>query len=939
MRYKSRSRALAASALAASLGLAGLGLVAPAANAAPATTDRIAGQDRYETAADIADASYPAADTVVLTTGEKLPDALSANPIAGANDAPILLTLTDSIPASTQAALTGIDPTNIIIVGGTAAVSQAVEDELKADGYTVTREAGTDRFKTAAEVALEVGVAPDVDADGAGTQAAMPTVALANGLTGLPDAVAASPMLHKFAVPLLLTGPDTLNEDAAAAIDALGAEQVLILGGTAAISSAIEQGLQADGINAERLAGNDRWGTATAIADFELDFLGFDAATTYIASGFSLADALAGGPVASSTNSPIVLVSETSVPAPTSTWIEDNAADIDEIIALGGTAVINDSVLTEAAALADEGATTNQTFVVSPTGPQTAEAGTVQQFSFSGITPGSRVDIQLVDCSNVATDANGVTTFSGTNPGGANNVAQNDNAPTAAVTVVNGVASGTTDQVVVPSSGTVTFSVDTTGDAGTCYVAVVFNDADDDDRIDLGANGQPTEAFGNSGDVTVVAAEAADNFSNPGTVTYVDLASNLFSTANGTFYYDSNDEFILAGTPSNTALTMEQFEARLSVGDSVAGTYRSNPANQSSFTLTDAAPVAPASVTAQTPGDDGQTANAGKQGVQLNFPQSGTATTASYNVYRATAIQPTVIGQSPTCPTSPTAYSVVGTVADTATATEYWFLDTTAQPAPSATPTNPQYCYFVTAVDMTGDEGPASSNTGPVTASAATTASTMGFQANADSRYVDANTVEVDYNNTVNAATLATNGSDFIVTATTTGANPVSEDITVQSAAVVGNGTDATTGDVVRIITSEAIPAGTVVTVTSKVGTDGNTVCAGTTTTNCQPAGQTVQLQRDISGPTATSNNVVATDTTQVITFSEAIIPATLTCADITTNSTETCTGIVMSGGDTVATVTYSDALEAADVLTLAANSVTDLAGNSGPAAALNETV
>ncbi len=355
MRYKSRSRALAASALAATVGLAGLGLVAPAAGAAPAETDRIAGVNRYETAADIAQLALPNADTVVLTTGEKLPDALSANPIAGAEDAPILLTLPASIPTFTQQALDAIDPTNVIIVGGTSAVSTAVENELEADGFTVTREAGIDRFETAAEVAREVGVAPDIDADGTGGEPALATVAIANGLTGLPDAVAASPMLHQMDIPLLLTGPDTLNEDAAAAIEDLGAEQALLLGGTAAISLAIEQGLEADGVNAERLAGTDRWGTAAAIADFEIDRLGFDAATTYIASGFSLADALAGGPLASVTNSPIVLVAETSAPAPTARWIEDNAADIDEIIALGGTAVINDTVLAEAAELADEG--------------------------------------------------------------------------------------------------------------------------------------------------------------------------------------------------------------------------------------------------------------------------------------------------------------------------------------------------------------------------------------------------------------------------------------------------------------------------------------------------------------------------------------------------------------------------------------------------------
>lgn len=371
MRFESRSRALATSALAASLGLAGLALTAPPAGAAPAETDRVAGADRYETASDIATRSYPDADTVVLTTGEKLPDALSANPIAGSGDAPILLTLTDSIPESTQAALDGIAPSNVIIVGGTTAVSDAVQQALEEDGYSVTRQAGDDRFGTAADVAGAVGTAPDIDADGEGSSAAAPTVALANGLTGLPDAVAASPMLHRMSVPLLLTGPDPLNEDAAAAISDLGAEQVLLLGGTSAISGDVERQLQDDGVAVERIAGTDRWGTAGAIADLEVDALGFEPASTYLASGLSVADALAGGPLASSSNAPIVLASASSVPGPTADWLEGRAAGIDEVTALGGTAVIGDDVLEEAATLAD-GSGDAGTVTVTPTDGDTS---------------------------------------------------------------------------------------------------------------------------------------------------------------------------------------------------------------------------------------------------------------------------------------------------------------------------------------------------------------------------------------------------------------------------------------------------------------------------------------------------------------------------------------------------------------------------------------
>jgi len=383
MRFKSRSRALAAAALSATVALAGLTTVAAPAGAAPAETDRVAGQNRYGTAAAAATRAFPGgADVVVLTTGEQIPDALSANPIAGENDAPILLATRNSVPAETQAALAALDPETIIIVGGTSAISAAVETGLEGAGFTVQREAGEDRFETAAEVARAVGEAPAIDADGTGSQTARPTVALANGVTGLADAVSAAPMLHQEEIPLLLTSGDTLNADAAAAIEDLGATQVIILGGTAVIPASVEQALEADGINAERLAGGDRFGTAAAIADFEVDFLGFDAATTFLASGFSLVDALAGGPLASVENGPIVLVSETDVPAPTADWLEDNAADVDEVVAIGGTAVINDGVLDEAADLADEGTVASATIR-----PELLSAQIVETVTAGNATP------------------------------------------------------------------------------------------------------------------------------------------------------------------------------------------------------------------------------------------------------------------------------------------------------------------------------------------------------------------------------------------------------------------------------------------------------------------------------------------------------------------------------------------------------------------------
>jgi hypothetical protein len=337
----------------------------------------------------------------------------------------------------------------------------------------------------------------------------------------------------------------------------------------------------------------------------------------------------------------------------------------------------------------------NQSFTVTPAEGMTVENGASQQFTFSGITSDT-VDIELFDCSNVSTDENGVSTFSGTNPGGTGNVAQEDDAPAAGISVVNGTANGGADEAD-SADGTISFTVDTAGTE--CFVAVVYSDTDDDDRLDLQPNGEPSEAFANSGDINVIAPEAGDNTANPGAVTAVNKAENYFGTAQGTFYYDANDEYMLEGEASDLA----EFEQLLSVGDTVAGNYRSNAANQSTFNLSDDAPVAPATVTATGTDNAVDANNTGKGGIEVALSDSTTGTVAAYRVFRSTQPVPTVTGETAQCQaTDSPAYSQVGTVEDDQNGGTYYFLDSTAQ-APVTGADTPVYCYYVVAVDEAGD--------------------------------------------------------------------------------------------------------------------------------------------------------------------------------------------------------------------------------------------
>ena len=129
--------------------------------------DRVAGKNRYATAAQIAMQSYDDVDTVYIATGNQFADALvGAAPAAqgmtmdtmspmttpDGDPAPVLLTRVGSLPGVTKAALTELEPSNIVILGGPVAVSDAVEEELE-DYGTVTRVHGQDRYQTAARIA------------------------------------------------------------------------------------------------------------------------------------------------------------------------------------------------------------------------------------------------------------------------------------------------------------------------------------------------------------------------------------------------------------------------------------------------------------------------------------------------------------------------------------------------------------------------------------------------------------------------------------------------------------------------------------------------------------------------------------------------------------------------------------------------------------------
>lgn len=190
-------------------------------------TTRLAGANRYATAAAIANAAFaPNVPTAFISTGANFPDALAGAPASQVFGGPLLLVSQWSTPTETRNALSALKPQRIVILGGTAVVSPTVAAQL--DAYTtgpVLRWSGADRYATAAAVAAQAF-------------ASAGSAYVASGL-GFPDALAGGPSAGAALGPLLLTAPATLPTPTRQQLQRLKPVRVFVLGGTSVISNGV----------------------------------------------------------------------------------------------------------------------------------------------------------------------------------------------------------------------------------------------------------------------------------------------------------------------------------------------------------------------------------------------------------------------------------------------------------------------------------------------------------------------------------------------------------------------------------------------------------------------------------------------------------------------------------------------------------------------------
>lgn len=293
------------------------------------TTDqRIAGADRYATAAALSAAFKADAAVVYVASGENYPDALAVAPIAASDGAALLLVRRNGVPVEIASELTRLNPTRIVVIGGTGAINDAVFGKLK--GYAgeggITRLGGLDRYETA-RIAIR-----DHWADGSAR-----LVYVASG-QDFPDALSAGAAAGSQGAPVIIVDGSQNQLDAATAalITSLGTTDIAVAGGVAVVSEGILNDLATiPGVNAvRRLAGSDRYSTSAAINS--------DAFTTasrvYLASGEDFPDALAGTVRAGVDNAPLYIVPGSCIPREIADSI--NAFGPIEATLVGGTEVL-----------------------------------------------------------------------------------------------------------------------------------------------------------------------------------------------------------------------------------------------------------------------------------------------------------------------------------------------------------------------------------------------------------------------------------------------------------------------------------------------------------------------------------------------------------------------------------------------------------------------
>lgn len=196
---------------------------------------RVSGADRYVVSRALVATSFDQQRgmPIFLATGRNFPDALAAGPAAAALGGAVLLVDGDAptMDLATRALLDTLEPSAIILVGGSGVVSDgilAAAQSRYGGNVPVVRLSGPDRY-TGAAVVNETLFEDST------------TAFLATGAS-FADALAGGVLAGQLGAPLFLTQPDCIPGVTQQGMTTMRSSLAVILGGTGAVSANVQGG-------------------------------------------------------------------------------------------------------------------------------------------------------------------------------------------------------------------------------------------------------------------------------------------------------------------------------------------------------------------------------------------------------------------------------------------------------------------------------------------------------------------------------------------------------------------------------------------------------------------------------------------------------------------------------------------------------------------------
>lgn len=269
---------------------------------------RIAGKDRIATSIEISKEMFNESDNVVLASGFNFADALSAGQLAAALNAPLIMSK-DQLDSRTSDEIAKLKPKNIYIVGGETALSSNIEESVKSvvNDINIERLKGNNRYETSVKVMEKTKEFVDAE-----------YLLIASG-KNFPDALSATSFMadHK-ALMVLSDGNSYPKSDL----------QEIAIGG-------VNQ-LPLNGFTGERIAGNDRYQTALAIARRSFE----NNENAILANSKVFADSLSAVSVAKNYKAPIILTDNENLTQSTKSYLEN----MNSVTIIGGEKSVSSNI-------------------------------------------------------------------------------------------------------------------------------------------------------------------------------------------------------------------------------------------------------------------------------------------------------------------------------------------------------------------------------------------------------------------------------------------------------------------------------------------------------------------------------------------------------------------------------------------------------------------